>query len=150
MDFDFIQFWLDGRPGNEYFCISHKISDLLTPLTPLSVHPQWFESLFKTDICDSSYCENGAAGKFYLQVPKIDQTIWTRLRTFSPLCKVVAWKWPVVSHDVWFVCDTIYVKQTFHVCHNIFHRTGTYIFIPTFRSSNPNQIQHIFYHCTGL
>ena len=44
------------------------------------------------------------------------------------MCRVVAWKWPVVSHDVWFVCDTIYVKQTFHVCHNIFHRTGTYIF----------------------
>ena len=55
--FDFTQFWLDGRPGNEYFCISHKISDLLTPLTPLIVHLQWFESLFKTDICDSSYCE---------------------------------------------------------------------------------------------
>ena len=31
--FDFTQFWLDGQPGNEYFRISHKISDLLTPLT---------------------------------------------------------------------------------------------------------------------
>ena len=49
--FDFTQFWLDGRPGNEYFWISRKISDLLTPLTPLDVHPQWFE----TDLSHSSY-----------------------------------------------------------------------------------------------
>ena len=32
MVFDFIQFWLDGWPGNEHFWISHKISD--TPDTP--------------------------------------------------------------------------------------------------------------------
>ena len=44
--FDFTQFWLDGRPGNEYFLISHKISGLLTPLTLLGVHPQ----LFKTTV----------------------------------------------------------------------------------------------------
>ena len=35
---------MDGRPGNEYFQISHNISDLLTPLTPLGVHTQWFET----------------------------------------------------------------------------------------------------------
>ena len=46
--FDFTQFWLNGRPGNEYFIISHKISGLLTPLR---VHPQWFE----TDLRHSSY-----------------------------------------------------------------------------------------------
>jgi hypothetical protein len=40
MVFDFTQFWLDGRPGNEYFQISHKISDLLTPLAHLGVRPQ--------------------------------------------------------------------------------------------------------------
>ena len=40
MVFDFTQFWLDGRPGNEYFWISHKISGLLTPLTPLDLYPQ--------------------------------------------------------------------------------------------------------------
>ena len=40
MVFDFTQFWLDGCPGNEYFLISHKMSDLLTPLTPLGVRPQ--------------------------------------------------------------------------------------------------------------
>ena len=51
MVFDFTQFWLDGRPGNEFFLISHKISDLLTPLTPLGVRPQWFE----TDLSHSSY-----------------------------------------------------------------------------------------------
>ena len=39
MVFDFTQFWLDGWPGNEYFLISHKISGLLTPLSPLGVHP---------------------------------------------------------------------------------------------------------------
>ena len=44
--FDFAQFWLDGRPGNEYFWISHKIFGLLTPLTPLGVHPQ----LLKTTV----------------------------------------------------------------------------------------------------
>ena len=44
MIFDFTQFWLDGRPGNEYFWISHKISGHLTPMTPLDVHPQWFET----------------------------------------------------------------------------------------------------------
>ena len=44
MVFDFTQFWLDGRPGNEYFWISHKIFGHLTPLTPLGVHPQWFET----------------------------------------------------------------------------------------------------------
>ena len=44
MVFDFTQFWLDGRPGNEYFWISHKISGHLTPMTPLGVHPQWFET----------------------------------------------------------------------------------------------------------
>ena len=43
MVFDFTQFWLDGWPGNEYFWISHKISGLLTPLTPLGVHPQLFK-----------------------------------------------------------------------------------------------------------
>ena len=42
--FDFTQFWLDGWPGNEYFWIYHKISNLLTPLTSLGVHPQWFET----------------------------------------------------------------------------------------------------------
>ena len=40
MVFNFTLIWLDGQPGNEYFLISHKISDLLTPLTPLGVHPQ--------------------------------------------------------------------------------------------------------------
>ena len=35
MVFDFTQFWLDGRPGNEHFWISHKISDLMTPLPPV-------------------------------------------------------------------------------------------------------------------
>ena len=44
MVFDFTQFWLDGRPGNEYFWISHKISGHLTPMAPLGVHPQWFET----------------------------------------------------------------------------------------------------------
>ena len=44
MFFDFTQFWLDGRPGNEYFWISHKISDHLTPMAPLDVHPEWFET----------------------------------------------------------------------------------------------------------
>ena len=44
MVFDFTQFWLDGRPGNEYFWICHKISGHLTPMTPLGVHPQWFET----------------------------------------------------------------------------------------------------------
>jgi hypothetical protein len=38
MNFDFTQFWLDSQPGNEYLRFSHKISDLLTPLTPLGVH----------------------------------------------------------------------------------------------------------------
>ena len=42
--FGFTQFWLDGRPGNEYFWIAHKVSDLLTPLTPLGLHPQWFKT----------------------------------------------------------------------------------------------------------
>jgi len=42
--FYFTQFWLDGRPGNEYCWISHWISDLLTPLTPLGVYPQWFKT----------------------------------------------------------------------------------------------------------
>ena len=37
---DFPQLWLDGRPGDEYFLISHKISGLLIPLTPLGVHLQ--------------------------------------------------------------------------------------------------------------
>jgi hypothetical protein len=40
MVFDFTQLWLDGQPGNEYFLIFHKISDLLTLLTPLGVRPQ--------------------------------------------------------------------------------------------------------------
>ena len=44
MVFDFTQLWLDGRPGNEYFWIYHKISGLLKPQTPLGVHPQWFET----------------------------------------------------------------------------------------------------------
>ena len=32
--------WLDWRPGAAYFWISHKISGLLTPLTPLDLYPQ--------------------------------------------------------------------------------------------------------------
>ena len=44
MVFDFTEFWLDGRPGNEYFWISNKISGHLTPMTPLGVHQQWFET----------------------------------------------------------------------------------------------------------
>ena len=55
MVFYFTQFWLDGRPGNEYFLISNKISDLLTPLAPLGVRPQWFE----TDLSHSSYSARG-------------------------------------------------------------------------------------------
>jgi hypothetical protein len=51
MVFYFTQFWLDGRPSNEYFWIPHKISDLLTHLAPLGVRPQWFE----TDLSHSSY-----------------------------------------------------------------------------------------------
>ena len=43
---------MTGRPGNEYFWISHQISGLLTPLTPLGVHPQSFE----TYMSDSFYC----------------------------------------------------------------------------------------------
>ena len=35
-----------------------------------------------------------------------------KLNTFLPLCRAVAWKRPVVSHDVWVVRDTIYVQQT--------------------------------------
>ena len=57
MVFDFTQFWLDGRPGNEYFWIPHKISDLLIPLTPLGVRPQWFE----TYLSRSSYSATGAS-----------------------------------------------------------------------------------------
>ena len=41
MVFDFTQCWVDGRPSNEYFWIPHKISDLLAPLTPLGVCPQY-------------------------------------------------------------------------------------------------------------
>ena len=44
MVLDLTQFWLDGWPGNEYFWISHKISGHLTPMTPLGVHAQWFET----------------------------------------------------------------------------------------------------------
>ena len=33
--FDFTQLWLDGRPGNEYFWISHKMFGLLTSWHPL-------------------------------------------------------------------------------------------------------------------
>ena len=57
MVFDFIQFWLDGRPSNEYFWNSHKISDLLTPLTPLGVHPQCLLKMqSETDWSNSSQC----------------------------------------------------------------------------------------------
>ena len=58
--FNFTQWWVDGWPGNECFWISHKISDLLTPLTPLSVRPQLIISLkmkFETDWSNSSQCE---------------------------------------------------------------------------------------------
>ena len=48
MVFDFTHFWLNGRPGNEYFWLLHKISGLLTPL---GVRLQWF----KTDLSHSSY-----------------------------------------------------------------------------------------------
>ena len=55
--FDFTQFWLDGRPGNEYFWISHKISGPLTPLTPLGVHPQCLLKMqSETDWSNSSQC----------------------------------------------------------------------------------------------
>ena len=61
MVFDFTQFWLDGRPGNEYFSISNKICDLLTPLTPMGVHPQCLQIIslkmkFETDWSNSSQC----------------------------------------------------------------------------------------------
>ena len=49
-------------------------------------------------------------------------TVWTLDQTnvqnqdlisiFLPVCRAVAWKRPVVSHDVWVVRDTIYVQQT--------------------------------------
>ena len=63
MVFDFTQFWLDGRPGNEYFWISHTISGLLTPLTPLTplgVHLQCLLKM-KSDLdwSNSSQCATG-------------------------------------------------------------------------------------------
>ena len=50
---------MDGRPGNEYFLIPHKISALLTPLTPLGVCPQCLlitslKEKFETDRSNSS------------------------------------------------------------------------------------------------
>ena len=54
---DFTQFWLDGRPGNEYFWISHKIFGLLTPLTPLDMYPQCLLKIkSETDWSNSSQC----------------------------------------------------------------------------------------------
>ena len=63
MVFDFNQFCLDGRPGNEYFWISHKISDLLTPLTPLGTH--------------------GCASAVFAE-----NVIWNRLKRFLPVCRI--------------------------------------------------------------
>ena len=58
MVFDFTQFWLEGRPGNEYFWISHKISGLLTPLTPMGVYPQWLLKMkSETESSNSSQCD---------------------------------------------------------------------------------------------
>ena len=68
MFFYFTQFWLDGRPGNEYLWISHKISGLLTPLTPLGVYPQWLLKMkSETDWSNSSQCA---------AVPSMAAQIW--------------------------------------------------------------------------
>ena len=48
------KFWQNGWPDNGYFWIPHKISGLLTPLTPLGVPPQWFE----TDLSHWSWSKN--------------------------------------------------------------------------------------------
>ena len=74
--FDFTQFWLDGRPGNEYFWISHKIYVLLTPLTPLDVYPQWFE----TDMSHSSYSAQEPPGN----PQKTTGALWNHRNTQEP------------------------------------------------------------------
>ena len=72
MVFDFTQWWMDGRPGNEYFWnFPHKISDLLTPLTPLGVRPQWLlivslKMKFETDWSNSSQCAFRVTGSLHL------------------------------------------------------------------------------------
>ena len=53
MVFNFTQFWVDGRPGNKFYCISYVVSNLLTPLGFLGWHQQWFE----TDVGNSSHSE---------------------------------------------------------------------------------------------
>ena len=58
MVFFFTLFWLDGRPGNEYFWFSLKLSGLLTLLTPLGVHPQCLLKMkSETSWSDSSQCD---------------------------------------------------------------------------------------------
>jgi hypothetical protein len=78
MVFDFIQFWLDGRPSYEYFWIPHKISDLLTPLTPLGVRPQWFE----TDFSHSSY--SAVVIRTYWEI--MSRGPEARGTNYSPIC----------------------------------------------------------------
>ena len=77
MVFDFTQFWLDGRPGNEYFWISHKISDLLTPLRPLDLYPQCLLKMkSETDWSNSSQCALGLNVNFStlnkLEIPQLE------------------------------------------------------------------------------
>ena len=74
MVFDFIQFWLDGRPGNEYFWISHKISDLLTPLRPLDLYPQCLLKMkSEIDWSNSSQCG-------------IQNNLWSKRDFFEECC----------------------------------------------------------------
>ena len=83
---------MDGRPGNEYFQIPHKISDLLTPLTPLGVRPQCLliislKMKIETDRSNSSQC-----GPLYIfpppppkNTPEIEKLL-ANYRVVTPTC----------------------------------------------------------------
>ena len=82
MVFDFNQFWLEGRPGNEYFWISHKISGLLTPLTPMGVYPQWLLKMkSETESSNSSQCAFSSNSFYFIELRKITNSI-TKITIF--------------------------------------------------------------------
>ena len=96
--FEFTQWWLNGRPGNGWFWISHNFSDLVTPLRPLDLYPQCVLKMkSETDWSNFSQCAWGQSLERVLNKHKCIQITaevpliilwfcWSKLSIFRASC----------------------------------------------------------------
>ena len=120
MVFDFTPWSVDGRPGNEYFSIPHKICDLMTPLTPLGVRPQCLQMIslkikFETDWTNSSQCDFILQNIYPWFMLKIRRRIPPTDRIFCHIIYKVSSKW---HSDA---CTNIWLHKDFSIVIFYYH-----------------------------